>query len=72
VNDLDSSADTALHQLSAEFKQKNIEFYIAGVKAPVRDVMKRSGLYAVLGSDHFFFTIDAAVKRFQDRTRPRQ
>jgi sulfate permease, SulP family len=72
VNDLDSSADTALHQLSAEFKQKGIEFYIAGVKAPVRDVMKRSGLYAVLGSDHFFFTIDAAVKRFQDRTRPRQ
>ena len=72
VNDLDSSADTALHQLSAEFKQKGIEFYIAGVKAPVRDVMKRSGLYAVLGSDHFFFTIDAAVKRFQDKTRHRQ
>lgn len=72
VNDLDSSADTALHQLSAEFRKNGIEFYIAGVKAPVRDVMKRSGLYAVLGSDHFFFTIDAAVKRFQDKTRPRQ
>jgi hypothetical protein len=26
----------------------------------------------VLGSDHFFFTIDAAVKRFQDKTRQRQ
>lgn len=72
VNDLDSSADTALHQLSAEFKKNGIEFYIAGVKAPVRDVMKRSGLYAVLESDHFFFTIDAAVKRFQDKTRQRQ
>lgn len=72
VNDLDSSADTALHQLSAEFKKNGIEFYIAGVKAPVRDVMKRSGLYAVLGSDHFFFTIDAAVKRFLDKTRHRQ
>jgi sulfate permease, SulP family len=72
VNDLDSSADTALHQLSAEFKQNGIEFYIAGVKAPVRDVMKRSGLYAVLGSEHFFFTIDAAVKRFQEKTRQRQ
>ena len=72
VNDLDSSADTALHQLSDEFKKKGITFYIAGVKAPVRDVMKRSGLYAVLGSDHFFFTIDAAVKRFQDKTRQRQ
>ena len=67
VNDLDSSADTALHQLSDEFKKKGIEFYIAGVKAPVREVMKRSGLYSTLGGDHFFFTIDAAVRRFQEK-----
>jgi len=67
VNDLDSSADTALHQLSDEFKKKGITFYIAGVKAPVRKVMQRSGLYGALGGDHFFFTIDAAVRRFQER-----
>jgi SulP family sulfate permease len=67
VNDLDSSADTALHQLSDEFKRKGITFYIAGIKAPVREVMKRSGLYDILGGDHFFFTIDAAVKRFQEK-----
>jgi SulP family sulfate permease len=67
VNDLDSSADTALHQLSDEFKKKGITFYIAGVKAPVRKVMQRSGLYSALGGDHFFFTIDAAVRRFQER-----
>ncbi len=66
VNDLDSSADTALHQLSDEFKNKRIAFYIAGVKAPVREVMQRSGLYGILGGDHFFFTIDAAVKRYQE------
>jgi SulP family sulfate permease len=66
VNDLDSSADTALHQLSDEFKKKGITFYIAGIKAPVRKVMQRSGLYSILGGDHFFFTIDAAVKRFQE------
>ena len=64
VNDLDSSADTALHQISADFKRRNIEIYIAGVKGPVREVMRRSGLYDVLGGDHFFFTIDAAVKRY--------
>jgi SulP family sulfate permease len=68
VNDLDSSADTALHQLSDEFKKKGITFYIAGVKAPVREVMRRSGLYSALGGDHFFFTIDAAVRRFQERS----
>lgn len=67
INDLDSSADTALHQLSDEFKRKGISFYIAGVKAPVREVMRRSGLYETLGGDHFFFTIDAAVRRFQER-----
>jgi SulP family sulfate permease len=67
VNDLDSSADTALHQLSDEFKKKGITFYIAGVKAPVRRVMQRSGLYTALGGDHFFFTIDAAVRRFQEK-----
>lgn len=67
VNDLDSSADTALHQLSDEFKKKGITFYIAGVKAPVRRVMQRSGLYNALGGDHFFFTIDAAVRRFQEQ-----
>jgi SulP family sulfate permease len=67
VNDLDSSADTALHQLSQEFKKLGIEFYIAGVKAPVRAVMQRSGLYSALGGDHFFFTIDAAVRRFQEK-----
>lgn len=67
INDLDSSADTALHQLSDEFKKKGISFYIAGVKAPVREVMRRSGLYETLGGDHFFFTIDAAVRRFQER-----
>ncbi|HEY0942655.1 MAG TPA: sulfate permease [Steroidobacter sp.] len=67
VNDLDSSADTALHQLSQEFKKLGIEFYIAGVKAPVRAVMQRSGLYSKLGGDHFFFTIDAAVRRFQEK-----
>jgi SulP family sulfate permease len=65
INDLDSSADTALHQIAADFKKRGIEFYIAGVKGPVRKVMKRSGLYDVLGGDHFFFTIDAAVKRIQ-------
>jgi len=66
VNDLDSSADTALHQLSDELRKSGITFYIAGIKAPVREVMQRSGLYTILGGDHFFFTIDAAVKRFQE------
>lgn len=67
VNDLDSSADTALHQLCAELQKNDVELFIAGVKGPVREVMRRSGLYDALGGDHFFFTIDAAVKRYLSR-----
>lgn len=71
VNDLDSSADKALHQISAELQKHGVEFFIAGVKGPVREVMRRSGLYDTLGGDHFFFTIDAAVKRFQQTAQTR-
>lgn len=67
INDLDSSADIALHQIARDFKDRGIELYIAGVKSPVRRVIRRSGLYDLLGGDHFFFTIDAAVRRYQSR-----
>ena len=65
MNDLDSSATTALHQIARSLQERGIELFIAGVQGPVREVMIRSGLYNLLGGDHFFFTIDAAVKRFQ-------
>lgn len=67
VNDLDSSADSALHQIVDEFQKKGITMYIAGVKEPVRAVMRRSGLYDKLGSEHFFFTLDATVKRYLEK-----
>ncbi len=53
VNDLDSSADTALHQLSDEFKKKGITFYIAGVKAPVRRSCDARGCTARWAATHF-------------------
>lgn len=65
INDLDSSGDTALREVVADLKHRGIGLYIAGVKGPVRDVMKRSGLYQTLGADRFFYTIDAAIKRFE-------
>lgn len=70
INDLDSSADTALNEIAADLKKRDIALYIAGVKGPVRDVMKRSGLYDALGAERFFFTIDAAVRRFESKRNP--
>lgn len=67
INDLDSSADTALTEIVTELKKRDIPLYIAGVKGPVREVMKRSGLYDALGAERFFFTINAAIKRFESQ-----
>lgn len=44
VNRVDSSADTALHEIARDYHARGIELVFAGVKGPVREVMRRSGL----------------------------
>lgn len=61
INQLDSSADTALHELLRDYRERNIEIYIANVKGPVMDVMKRSGFAESLGEEHFFLTVNNAM-----------
>ena len=63
VNDLDSSGDTAFREIYRDLNRRNIALYVAGLKGPVRDVLKRSGLYDQIGAQYFFYTVDAAVKR---------
>ena len=61
VNQLDSSADTALHELIEEGRLEGIEYFFASVKGPVLDVMKLSGFYDLLGPQFFFFNVHDAV-----------
>jgi sulfate permease, SulP family len=67
VNDLDSSADRALHELADDFAAQDIDLYLASVKGLVRDVMRRSGLYDHLGADRFFLSTDEAVRAAETR-----
>lgn len=62
VNQLDSSADTALHELLRDYRLRKVDLFFAHVKGPVMDVMQRSGFAQTLGEDHFFLTTDAAVQ----------
>jgi SulP family sulfate permease len=62
VNQLDSSADTALHELLRDYRIRNVELFFSHVKGPVMDVMKRSGFAQTLGEDHFLLTTDEAVQ----------
>lgn len=49
INQLDSSAESALAELFAAYRERGVRFVIAGVKGPVREVMERSGLWQKLG-----------------------
>lgn len=66
INDIDSSADEALHEIADDLKSRGIKFYFSNIKGPVRDVLKRSGFYEKVGEDHFFFRNHDAVKHFLD------
>jgi len=48
VNNLDSSADAALFEILEDFEQRDIRLFVAAPKGPVRDAMKRSGLWEKL------------------------
>ena len=62
INQLDSSADTALHELVDDYLLKDISFYFSSVKQPVLDVMKKSGFYQKLGKERFFMNTHDAVE----------
>jgi len=60
INNLDSSADAALHQIAEEYRERGVRLVIAGVKGPVRKVMLRSGFLERLGPENFFLSVHDA------------
>lgn len=70
VNDLDSSADRALHEIADDFSSRGIDLYVAGTKGIILDVMRRSGFYHHLGADHFFLSVDEAVRAAEVQLMP--
>lgn len=61
INGMDSSAVHTLKDIVRDYQKRNIRFFMANVKGPVRDVMRRSGLRALIGEGHFFLSISDAV-----------
>jgi SulP family sulfate permease len=61
INQLDSSADTAMHEMLRDYSERNIAVIFANVKGPVMDVMQRSGFVEKLGKDNYFLTVHDAM-----------
>ena len=62
ITQIDSSADSALHDIADDFKTRNIELKFASVKVPVLRVMKASGFYDKIQARNFFMNIDEALQ----------
>jgi high affinity sulfate transporter 1 len=64
VTDVDITAADVLAELEAELKLAGVELCFAQMKGPVKDHLKRYGLFGKLGTEHFFPTIGQAVDRY--------
>jgi high affinity sulfate transporter 1 len=66
---LDITSAEALKGLVVELKDKGIDYYVAELHAPVRESGQRTGLFEMIGEDHIFLTVDAAVRFIETTAR---
>ncbi|WP_275315410.1 SulP family inorganic anion transporter [Tenacibaculum bernardetii] len=65
INRVDSTGVEMLKERIKYYNKRNIAFYFAGVKGPVRDAFFRGGLLEVASIDHFFMRANGAVNFFK-------
>jgi SulP family sulfate permease len=67
INTLDSTGSAQLVAFSDELKARGIRLSVAEVKMSLLNMMRRTGLEAKLGADHFYDSIADGVSAFQQR-----
>lgn len=71
VDQIDVTGEEMLTHMSERLKEAGIEFFITRAKFKVTDTLKRSGLYDVIGAEHFFskriYAFDAIKKKYGDQ-----
>lgn len=65
INEVDASALHALKEVVDEYQDRNIDVIFTGVKGPVRDIFRRSGLADLIGSEQFYLDITHAVESLE-------
>ncbi len=61
MNGLDTTAIEALFSVAESLEEEGIELHLTGLIGPVREVVRRSGLHALLGEDKFHLDPHTAV-----------
>lgn len=56
----------SLKELTEEYKSRNIDVIFTGIKSPVRDIFKQSGLEDIVGPSQFYLNINRAVDSLEE------
>ncbi|MCB9291833.1 MAG: solute carrier family 26 protein [Lewinellaceae bacterium] len=71
INGLDSSGMHALEEIIGLCHAQDVEFNLASVKGPVRDILVRGGLIDKIGEGNFFMRVQHAVDTFDEKDKRR-
>jgi high affinity sulfate transporter 1 len=68
ITDIDTTAADALRDLLSELRQEGITLAFAELKGPVKDRLRRYGLFDAVGPDRFYPTVGTAVDGYIEAT----
>lgn len=64
ITDVDTTAADMLAELDNALHESGMDLFFAEMKGPVKDMLKRYGIFTRLGEENFFPTIEQAVERY--------
>lgn len=67
MNGIDSAGVHALEELSTYCETKELQFYMAEVKGPVRDILHRCDFFEKIGKEQFFLKVQHAVDAYDKK-----
>lgn len=67
VDQIDVTGEEMLTHMSEHLKEAGIELFITRAKFKLTDTLKRSGLYDVIGEEHFFSKRETALNVIKDK-----
>jgi len=69
ITDIDTTAADAIRELLENLSGEGIRLCFAETKGPVKDQLKRYGLFEKIGPEYLFPTIESSVRRYVAETR---
>lgn len=72
INRVDSTGLEMLKERIKYYQKRDIKFYFAGVKGPVRDDLFKCGVLQIIDINHFFMRANQAVKYYKTGDRSHQ